>query len=159
MSPMSSSDLRQAAHEQRLREAFHGRLAFIKAMLDLSQSDMSAGLWASSSTVSDWFNAERKALPEGIKMLRLPEVLPGVNFHWLITGEGEPTVTPTADEAAATGAIEAVTRLQLYLSDMKADLQGQRRARQSGATAVADVRREIARTGTPRPQKRGARRS
>ncbi len=154
--PMSSSDERQIVHEQKLREEFFQRMQYVRAIKDLQNAEIAAGVWGSESTISDWFRG--KSIPEGIKLIRLTEFWPDVNFHWLLTGRGDPLVLPSNGEQYGAGAREVITQAQLFLADMKARL-AERQARTSGAIAVAEVRREIARSGAPTPPRRGARRS
>lgn len=151
--PASTSDEQHARYERRLREEMHRRLMLARQRSGLTNADIARALDAAESSVGVWFNPEKMSLPEGIKMLQLPQIF-GVSGHWLLTGEGGMT-NPLEQQAGPqylAGAQEIIARTQLFQAELLENLaKAQRRSR--AAIARKDVEREIART-LPHPARR-----
>lgn len=89
-------------HDPTSREAVRDRLRLAFERSGLTQAELAQRCAAATGTVSDWFNPEKGAVPDGERMARLPAAL-NVSGHWLLTGEG-PTV------ASGEGAIKRAER-------------------------------------------------
>lgn len=107
-------------NEQDLREAFYHRMILAKRYSGRSNAEIARRSRSSESSVSSWFDARVKAIPEGVKMLQLPWAL-GVNGHWLITGEG-PMVDQVGPGQQNQQAREAIARTEEFLRTLKVEV-------------------------------------
>jgi len=71
-----------------------GRLKLLRKMLGLTQKEMADELGVSRFAVIKWEKGERDIPSEVYETLASKF---GVNINWLLTGEGEPFVTPQGE--------------------------------------------------------------
>lgn len=86
--------VRVSEHNGAGRAEVRQRLQLAFERSGLTQAELAERCRAAKGTVSDWFNPEKDAVPDGEKMARLPAAL-RVSGHWLLTGDGP--VVPDRD--------------------------------------------------------------
>lgn len=105
--------------EETLRAQFFQRMQLAKKYAGYTNREIARRCRASESSVSTWFDARNRTLPEATKMIQLPWAL-GVNGHWLLTGEGQ--MVSATNGHQNEGAREAIARTQAFLDEMRVEV-------------------------------------
>lgn len=107
------------SHPNNPREQFLKRLALRMRQVGLNQAQLAKAIDRQQSTVSDYFNAVIRSLPDGQAMLLMPKAL-RCSGHWLLTGEPPvhpPSVKPSDDTVRSEGALEVVQEIRRTLDE------------------------------------------
>jgi transcriptional regulator with XRE-family HTH domain len=142
------------ARSDRARRAFVARLQEAKLESGLNQTEMAERVGVSQSTVSDWLNPEKLAMPGGNVLMRLVRVL-DVSADWLLYGTGSRRGGPApAGEAYHGGGLAAISEMRGALDDLESYWRGA----VSPTAAAEDLKDERELDRAPRPAHRRGRR-
>jgi len=145
---------------RKARDTFYQRLRAVMEGRGITQTELAKRLARSQSVVSDWLNPERRAMPDGETMLRLPAAL-GVNAEWLLSGHGAPT-DPTGHPVEPLfyrGAEALLIELDRMIGDLRDRWRAEAAPLIGAGPASAEELRARDQATSPRLPKRQHRRS
>ena len=127
------------AEERRLADEITSRIARAMAAAGFTQSELARELGCTQPTISEWFSGSRR-IPLGLYLAQLPRAFRSIrlNGHWLLTGEGQMTLSGKDEpqpEAFIRGQRLVLGRLDQTLGEFRREFLGEEPSGRDAAIA------------------------